>query len=476
MTDALVLAIDIGTSAVRSAAVDGGGVIVASTRVTRPDASAGTRFDAERLWLDVVQSVVSLPASARARISTLAIAGHVGTVFVDADGAPVGEGRGWADSSGIELLTAAAGDSLAELLAAAGRTTPAGGAGSALLALRRSDPAAAASVARVLTPKDFVIWRFTRAAVTDRTSAAYSGLSAIADSTWSPRMLELVGLDPAQLPEQFAADEIVGELASEVADELGLNRGVAVAAGATDGSVGAALVLRDRQGVVADVAGTTDVLVRLVASPGDAPTGAVINPYPLGGFSAGGPTGATGAAFARWAVLLGFADVADATSFLAARLEAIGPGADGLLIDPSLSGARFPHWRPERTGMVIGQREDHGREHVLLAAAEGAAHIVRDAVDALDPSGAATLVLAGGVARSPELARLRADVLGRPIEVCQQPDVSLLGAALIALRGAGADVSAFGAHERRETVHPDPARAEQYAALHATWRSSLGFD
>ena len=108
MTDALVLAIDIGTSAVRSAAVDGGGVIVASTRVTRPDASAGTRFDAERLWLDVVQSIVSLPASARARISTLAIAGHVGTVFVDADGAPVGEGRGWADSSGIELLTAAA--------------------------------------------------------------------------------------------------------------------------------------------------------------------------------------------------------------------------------------------------------------------------------------------------------------------------------------------------------------------------------
>jgi len=248
MTDALVLAIDIGTSAVRSAAVDGGGVIVASTRVTRPDASAGTRFDAERLWLDVVQSIVSLPASARARISTLAIAGHVGTVFVDADGAPVGEGRGWADSSGIELLTAAAGDSLAELLAAAGRTTPAGGAGSALLALRRSDPAAAASVACVLTPKDFVNWRFTRAAVTDRTSAAYSGLSAIADSTWSPRMLELVGLDPAQLPEQFAADEIVGELASEVADELGLNRGVAVAAGATDGSVGAALVLRDRQG------------------------------------------------------------------------------------------------------------------------------------------------------------------------------------------------------------------------------------
>lgn len=476
MTEALVLAVDIGTSAVRSAAVDGGGAIVATTRVERADPSAGTRFDVERLWLDLVQSIVRLPADARSRIRAIGIAGHVGTVFTDAAGRPVEEGRGWADSSGVDLLTVAAGDDLPELLAETGRMSPAGGAGSAYLDLRATRPEAAADVARVLTPKDVLILRLTGRAVTDRTSAAYSGLSAIDDSSWSPRMLALTGLDASALPEVFASDAPVGTLLPDVAADLGLDPGVVVVAGTTDGSAGAALVLRDRTGLVADIAGTTDVLLRLVPSPADAPAGAIVNPYPLGGFSAGGPTGATGAAFSRWAALLGFSDLSLATAYLAERLDAIGPGADGILLDPSMSGARFPHWRPERAGAVVGQHEHHGPEHLLLAAAEGAAHIVRDAVDTLDPSGAATLVLAGGVARSRELAQLRADVIGRPIEVCEQPDVSLLGAALLALRGSGGDDRAFGADERRSTVQPDPARAETYAALHVVWREALGFD
>lgn len=475
MADALVLAIDIGTSAVRSAVVDSRGSVLSASRVERRDETAGSTFDVRRLWSDVVDSIVQLPSEHRAAIVALCIAGYVGSVFVDADGEPVGDGRGWADTSGAEVFAERAGDRLASMLHETGRVVAGGGAGAAFLDLRLTRPELAERIARVLTPKDFILVRLTGEAVTDRTSAAYTNLSAIEAHTWSPELLDLVGLTRSQLPEQQASTAVVGRVVPTVARQLGLSREVRVVAGATDGSVGAALVLRRQTDAIVDVAGSTDVLLRLVDHPRQAPARSIVNPYPLGGFSAGGPTGATGAAYAHWATLLGFAGLGDATGHLVDNLARIGPGAAGLVIDPSLSGSRFPHWQGDRRGSVRGQRADHGSAHFLLATAEGAAHIVRDAVDTLDPTRSATVILAGGAARSTALIRLRASVLGRSIEVCDEPDVTLLGAGLLALIGCEVDIEHFDAGLRRTTVHPDPAHAATYDALHEEWRCTLGF-
>ena len=471
-----VLAIDIGSSAVRTGVIRSTGSLVAAARVLRTDSSAGTTFDPRQLWLDVQSAITALPREARSAVVAVCIAGHVGTVFIDAAGHAVGPGLGWADSSGAGLLVEAAGQELPALLKDAGRISAGGGAGAAYLALRDSHPAAADRVAHVLTPKDLVIFRLTGELATDHTSAAYSGLSAIGSHSWSPRMLAVVGLEPTQLPEQHEATEVVGFISLEVAESLGLPTRVAVVTGATDGSVGASFVLRHDRTLVADIAGTTDVLLRLIDTPSEASPRALVNPYPLGGYSCGGPTGATGAALSHWSRLLGIESVARATDLLAARLPEIGRGAAGLMIDPSLSGSRFPDWRADRKGAVRGQREGHGLEHFLLAAAEGAAHIVRDAVDTLDPTREAGLVLAGGVARSPALVQLRADVLGREIEVCEEPDVTLLGAAMLALLGWGADISQFGPSNPSAPVRPDPHASDEYAALHEVWRRELGFD
>jgi xylulokinase len=470
-----VLAVDIGSSGVRSAIVDSVGTIIATTRVRRADGGDGTRFDASRLWRDVAECIRELPADRHA-VDALGIAGHVGTVFVGTDDEPVDVGRGWADGSGSDLLQRTAGADLAALLRETGRVTTAGTAAAAYLDLLDSRPDVAAEVARVLTPKDFVILRMTGRHVTDRTSAGYSGLSAVASGSWSPRALELVGLDGSRLPEQHPATAIVGTVDASTASALGLTKGLPVVAGTTDGSAGAASVLGDRRDAVADIAGTTDVLLRLVDDIAAAPARAVVNPYPLGGYSVGGPTGTTGGALMRWAAIMGFGSVEQAARRLEAVTRELGPGADGLSIDPSLSGSRFPHWDPARTGMVSGHREDHSRDHFLLAAAEGAAHIVRAAVDVLDPGRSATLVLAGGAARSPALARLRADVLGRTVEVCDEPDVSLLGAALLALRGARIDDGGFSTARRRTVVAPDSDRAASYEELHERWSSALGVE
>ena len=106
---------------------------------------------------------------------------------------------------------------------------------------------------------------------------------------------------------------------------------------------------------------------------------------------------------------------------------------------------------------------------------EGAAFTVREGVDLLDPPGSGRLpvLLAGGLTRSPVATRLRADVLGRPVLVCAEPDVTLLGAAAVALVGTGAAADLdearplLGCELRR--VEPDPARARRYDELFAAW-------
>ncbi|MGV9800572.1 xylulokinase [Mycobacterium sp. NPDC003449] len=459
------LAVDIGSSAVRSAVIDSNGAITAVQRVDRQDAS-GVAFDPRQLWRDVRATIGGLSAGARRSIGSICIAGHVGTVFADAALEPVSAGRGWADSSGVTLLAEAAGSRLPDLLWETGRPAAAGGAGAAFLDLARDDPDVAARIAHVLTPKDYVIALLTGSRITDRTSAAYSGLSRL-DGSWSEEMLGLVGLEPDRMPIQRVATDVIGVVLPEVARELGIGRGVPVVAGGTDGTVGAALIIAERIDVVADISGTTDVLVRRIATRDEAPDGAVVNPYPFGGLSAGGPTGTTGGALAYWAQLLGFDNVASALAHVKNRLPEMIPGAGGLVIDPSISGSRFPRWRPEDTGSVLGQREEHRAEHLLLAAAEGAAYVVREGVDRLDPVRELGVVLAGGTARSQVLAQLRADVLGRDILVCSQPEITLLGAASIAFRGTEipCDVKITGS----VALHPSAKRSATYEALFADW-------
>lgn len=472
-----VLAIDVGSSAVRAAIIDASGTITCSERISRSDGGAGLTFDAEQLWNDVCSAVLALPRDIRGGVAAIGIAGHIGTVFVDATLRPVGHASGWADSAGIAQFASRLGEHRASILLATGRPALSGGGVAASLAFRSRSPSEFATVALVLAPKDFLTAKLTGDPATDQTSAAYTGASRVADRAWDATVLTLVDLDPSLFPRQIAADNAVGTLLPSMAASLGLPSTAVVVAGGPDGSVGAAFVLGAKPGAVADVAGTTDVLVRLIQDPVDAPVGAVVNPF-LDGirYSAGGATGMTGGAFDRWAQLLGLGNSASAMKQLEAAIAGVSPGAAGLSIDPSLSGSRFPNWDSGRRGSVSGLDSHHRPEHFLRAVAEGAAYVVREGVDLLTgPNQADTpVVLAGGAARSPLLAQLRADVLGRETVVCDEPDVSLIGAGLLAQVGAGLFESSAAAAEAAviptRVLSPDVRRTERYSELYHEWR------
>jgi len=452
-----VVAVDVGTSAVRAAVVSASGAVTASVRVPRA-ASGGEFFDAETLLGEVTTALASLEGVARPR--ALAISAHIGTVPVDESARPVDQAGGWSDPRGLDKLASIPAVVRDSLLSAGGRPALTGGA----LAYALSG----SSHARyLLSPKDFLIARLTGSIVTDTVDAAYTLLSDVRGRRWNTEAMTALGVDPGLFPPQAEPAAVVGELTHA----CGLPAGTPVVAGGPDGSVGIGLLLGSDGAAIADVAGTTDVVGMPVADPGSAPAPAMINPALAGGhWVAGGASGMTGGAVARWRALVG--EVPEE------ELAAIAPGADGLVVLPTLTGSRFPRWRAGDRGAVLRHRPEHTPAHLLRAAQEGAAFTVREGLDQLDPSGTLPVVLAGGTARSTLTAQLRADVSGRVTRVCAEPDVTLLGAAALALTGSGLASDVDDARARIgcgfRTLEPDPVRAGRYAELLGEWAAARG--
>lgn len=467
-----VLAIDIGSSAVR-AAVMLPRRILAKESVQRGGAGSGMHFDPDELWGEVCRAVAALPEELRRGVGAIGLAGHIGAVAVDENLDQVGRACGWANAEGVDDLREALGGGAAEALGETGRPAIGGGPIATLLSLRRSRPTDYGRVAHVLAPKDYIIARMSGSVVTDHTSAAYYGASSIRDRAWSPRILSRLGVPERLLPAQRGSAEIVAAVASGAAQRLGIAAGTPIAAGGPDGTVGAMAVAGTRGDTIVDVAGTTDVLVRLVAAVPAQGGNETKNPYPLGRrWTVGGATGMTGGAVTWWANALGLGPIAQAVKTLRGRMEEIGPGSDGVVVLPWMSGSRYPRWRGDARGGVSGLRGEHGPAHVLRAAMEGAAFSVREGIDSIARGDRAVPVsFAGGAARSRWLVQLRADVLGRPVLATQEPDVSLVGAGQLALVATGSisEEDVAWADPREADVIEPSGKAAAYDEAYASW-------
>jgi sugar (pentulose or hexulose) kinase len=466
-----LLAIDVGSSSTRVAAVaPGGGVLrvrAAPTPIGRPGPGR-EEIDVERVW-DVVRGLVGELDVDSLRVRAVGVSALLGTVFFDEVGEPLRPALSWSDTRAREWAAepprapGAADPTVADAPGRPGGPDRPGGpaalvrdrarrrATGELVAarmawLRAEEPGLAARVARVASIKDAILARLAGRLVTDPTHASYTGLYDVVAREWSADLCAAGGVEAEVLPPVLGAGEPLGVLEPAVAAALGLPARAVVAVGAPDGTAGVLGAGAARAGQAVDIAGTTDVLMRLVAEPVADPRAAtVLNDYLVPGLWAlGGPTGMTGGAVEWVARLAGFDDLGAALAALGPEIERIGPGADGVAFRTELSGSRFPTWDPAAAGAITGLRPTHGPAHLLRAAREGAAFTVAAGLAAIRDLGAPVerLTVAGGLARDPSALQLRADVCGIPVDGCTEPQVTTLGTAMLAGQAAGLYASA----------------------------------
>lgn len=120
-------------------------------------------------------------------------------------------------------------------------------------------------------------------------------------------------------------------------------------------------------------------------------------------------------------------------------LTAAGKKANGLTVLPFWVSERAPTWCEEIPGTIFGLTQSTTALDLLLACTEATYHRLAQIMDLLplpNPK-RARFIVSGGIQKSAEAVRRMADVLGRPLLPSVEHEASLRGAAVFALEQSG---------------------------------------
>lgn len=424
----IVLGVDLATSAARVTAVDVatgadlgfvGSPLAAPTRGGRGESRQ--RADHHLIVRELLSRTAKLLGDRASEVIALSVTGTSSTLIgIDAAGTPVTDAVLYDDISG---------GSLAEHLSAVGFRH---GAGSVLV--RMGLLARVPGVAGVVSTADLVLADLAGQPVASDTSHFLKVGIDPATLSWPREALVRAGVDGGLLPELTAPGTVLGNIRTALAQQLGLPSGVAMVAGMTDGCTAqiscGAVEIGDTVGVL----GTTLVLKGVAAEQIDLPDGSIYSHRAPDGSWWPGAASNSGAGVL--AATTSHADLAALDQAAAAQ----GP-AHTVRYPLAGVGERFPIADIGFVGWTLC--EPSGPVEAHRAVLEGVAFVERLGLERLQSLGVrrGTHRLAGGGARSDVWNRIRATVLGCPVQVPHAAGsgrgAALLAAAAVQQRSLG---------------------------------------
>jgi glycerol kinase len=460
----MILVIDVGTTGLRAAIVDGDGR--ADHVEYRPFAPASpfpglVEFDPATmadLVLDAARA--TLTAAGHPSVAGVGIASQrASTILWDrSTGEPVGPGLGWQDLRTVgECLTAKAehGLSLAPNQSATKLQW--------LLA-----NAAADRDPRELcvgTVDTWVAWTLSGSDVhvTDHSNAGVTGLYSLERATWNERSCELLGIDPTMLPTIVDSSGVFGAAtalpgAPPLASLVGDQQASLVGQGCT--APGMAKVTFGTGGMLDLCTGTERPAAAERSGNGT---------FPIIAWST-----SSGTVYGVEAIMLSAGSnvewLVDDMQLIDSAAESHDVAAavdttDGVVYVPALLGLGTPNWDYGARGMLLGLTRGSDRAHIVRAVLEGVAHRGADLVSAAEADTGLTiptLRVDGGMSANPTFVQALADATGKQVEVSPTADATTLGAGFLAGSATG--------------VWPDVATAARSWSAAATVDPRAGAD
>lgn len=481
MTSGLVLAIDQGTSATKAVVVGPEGAATEVVEVplavsTGPDGRV--EVDGEAMWASVVTAgTAALRAAGSPAVDAVALANQGETVIPwdRSRGTACGPGLVWQDRRAAPVCDRMRAEGLAdELAAVTGLELDPYFVAPKLRWMRDHAEALGVSPGAAITTSDaFLLQRLAGpgAVVTDAATASRSLLSSLEDATWSPRCLQLFGLEVDDLPAIVPNDAVIGETSVFTP-----GRAVPVAGLAVDQQ--AALFAESclRTGEAKCTYGTGAFLLATATTPIRSRHGLVsCVAWQLGDhltWCLDGQVFTAGAAVS-WLESVGLiTDPADLD-----RLGGSVADTGGVTFVPALSGLAAPFWSVDARGSFNGLALDTTQAHLVRAVVEGIAAqvaLLAGSVAGDLGSGLRALRVDGGLTRSTLLLQCQADLMGCPVEVYPSPHATALGVAALARLALGTVDSAsaaVGAWRPAAVVEPRIG-ADEAAERLGRWRAA----
>jgi glycerol kinase len=321
------------------------------------------------------------------------------------------------------------------------------------------------------TVDSWLLFKLTGRHATDHTNASRTMLFDIRRHGWDEELCDLLGIDPARLPEPLPSAHVYG-----TTTEFGGEVPVAGIAGDQQAALfGQAC---HRAGTAKNTYGTGSFVLLNTGAEAPEPVEGLLGTVACGtgdipAYALEASIFVTGAAVQWLRDGLGVIERAEESEALAAALD----GNDGVYFVPALTGLGSPHWDPYARGTIVGLTRGSGRAHLARAALEAIAYQTVDAVRAQEAASGerlAVLKADGGVVANGWLMQFQADVLGAEVVVPEVAETTALGAAYLAGIATGRWTLEQVGEMWREAARFEPAMGtDERVSLLGGWRRAL---
>jgi len=445
-----LLGIDLGTSAVKCIVVDVMGNSLAKARKTYPRifGAAGHIEQNPKEWWTATKEAIGecLQSLPNKSIAAISLAGHMSApVLLNEQNQIIANAILIADTrSGHEtqFLRDTLGD---EFLSATGNLPLDAFTVSKLLWIKNTQPALYQQIDKVIFPKDYIRLMLTDEVATDHTDAGNTLLYHFIKRDWNYQLIEKVGFPTKWFPRIEEPTNVSGYVTEEIVKEIGFASSIPVVCGAADmacSQIGSgallenviALTLSTSIQVVTPVLGAIDGFANKVTYHPSAQAG---KQFIMSSIFSGGMS-------IEWLYRLFYKKSLTTNKQYEQLLENLQerykqvPLNDVVFL-PFLTGSGSPWFDTNDRGGFYGLTAELQREDLMLAVLEGIGYNIKDNIDLISTAinNEKQIHLAGGGSTLTVWTEIITNIIGRPIQVLKQKDVSSLGAVTIAGVGIG---------------------------------------
>ena len=461
----VVLAIDAGTTGVRTLALDETGAVRAMAYREFPQyfpRPGWVEHDADEIASVLDATLRDVVAAVDSPIATIGITNQRETVVAwdRRSGRPVHRAIVWQDRrTGLVLDPYFSGTKMAWLLADGG--------------------VAAGPDLALATVDTWVLWQLTAGAVyaTDPSNASRTMLYDIVDRQWSAELAGVLGVPLAALPEVRPSS---GRFGVTTGGFGGLPTGVPVSGIAGDQQPALFGQACTAPGMTKNTYGTGSFVLMNVGPDCPEPVDGLLTSvaWELAGgrvdYALEGAIFVTGAAIQWLRDGLGLIGAAAEVGPLAASV----PDSGGVLVVPAFTGLGSPYWDPYARGTVLGISRGSTRAHLARGVVEAMTYQTRDVVTAMTAaSGHAVtaLLVDGGAAVMDLLLQLQADQLGVTVSRPRHQETTAIGAAFLAglAEGVWPDLDTLAAQWQLDASFEPAADRTAADAAYAQWQRAV---
>ena len=307
-----------------------------------------------------------------------------------------------------------------------------------ILWLKNNKPDLFSRAFKVVSIDSFIYMKLCDNIVTDPTIGIFSFLN-METLKWDESLANTYDINIDLLPELKSPGDVIGELSSETALELGLKPNIPIILGGGDqqcAALGLGVINPGQEKITTGTGIFVDLVVESpIPSVGDIP----IFSFPhviKGKWVLEGTMPGTGTMlkwfkdnFSQWQINESERQNANIYDILSAEAETVSPGSNGLLITPLYIF---------RKGTIHGLSWNHTRAHVIRSIMESAAlsaQMYSQLLEGMVKVKIPELRVDGGGMNSSFWAQIFADVTNRDIKIPACKDGAALGAAILGFYG-----------------------------------------